>query len=488
MVPTTEDLMKKGICGVGTYLFNKIKDSIFEKESIERTVIRKADFEEIIEDQIDLKKFPAVSQEDIGAICEILHRSDGIETIIKQLYAFQSGIDKSLEEIREDFVSIFPKSIELENGEINLEAEKRTSFLLKVFDVLDQGMQIALNRAAEEGSSGALKALDNRRHLDMKNEHRELKSELKNGFDEVKKILDSGFKEYLETYNKSENDKFVKLNALTSYDEVNEDLPINHKSLYAEANSLYLKRISGINEINDFSELIAKIEALLSKEHNQYELQRLLSWAYHQYAISLQNTNNNYFQAKLMLLNACTIRSKLNDPEYVLSLFQLFMNAYQASNKHNWEIDDLAPNGWRKWMVHEMEGHSEILVKIYRYDLYSTNLHNLGFLYQFLAEKSIESKTDEGYLNSAIKCYKEALRIRMERRDMRLVSQTTVRISKTYLLLIKCINNKISEEYYSEIHNYINYVKQFYERFPQEDFRYNDLVQLKEELDKNHTY
>jgi hypothetical protein len=479
--------MNKGMSSVGIHLYSKVKDSIFEKEPIEKTAVRDTDFGKLIEDKIEFKEFPEISDEDVKAICEILYKSLDIELIIKQLYVYQSGMDKSIDEIREDFLSLFPGTIKLKNGEIHLGNEDRRSFLLEVFEILDEGIQIALNREADEGSSGALKALDNRRHFDVKNGHLELKSELKNGFDEVKKILDTGFKEYLEAYNKSENDKYMRLNALASYDEVNEELPINHKSLFAEANSLYLKRISGENVINDFSELITKIEISLSKEHNPYELQKLLSWAYHQYAISLQNTSNNYFQAKLMLLNACTIRSKLNDPEYVISLFQLFMNAYQASNKHNWEIDDLAPNGWRHWMVNEMEGHSKILEKIYRYDLYSTNLHNLGFLYQFLAEKSVEGKIDEGYLSSAIKCYKEALRIRMERRDMRLVSQTTVRISKTYLLLIKCINNKMGEEHYSEIQNYINYVKQFYERFPQEEFRYSDLVQLKEELDKYHT-
>ncbi|MDY9927970.1 NB-ARC domain-containing protein [Methanosarcina sp.] len=185
MKPTAEDLINGEISSVGVYLFNRVNNCIFEKEPIEKTAIRKADFEKIIEEKTEFEEFPAISREDIKAICEILYDSNDIESIIKQLYVYQSGMNKSLEEIKEDFVSLFPRTIKLENGKINLETGERSSFLLKVFEVLDEGIQTALNRAANEGSSDASNALSNRRHFDMKNE-------VANGFKDVKKLISDG--------------------------------------------------------------------------------------------------------------------------------------------------------------------------------------------------------------------------------------------------------------------------------------------------------
>ena len=182
MEPTAEDLINGKISSVGVYLYNKVKNYIFEKEPIEKTAIREADFEKIIEEKTELEEFSAISQEDIKAVCGILYNSDDIESIIKQLYVFQSGMNKSLDDIKEDFVSLFPKTIKLKNEKRNLEAEERSSFLFKIFEVLDEGIQIALNRAASEGSSGASNALSNRRHFEMRNE-------LASGFKDVKKHI-----------------------------------------------------------------------------------------------------------------------------------------------------------------------------------------------------------------------------------------------------------------------------------------------------------
>ena len=296
--------------------------------------------------------------------------------------------------------------------------------------------------------------------------------------------------EHIKAYNISKNENnYAVLNAYASYVERNKDLVINYNCLYSKVHLLYAKRIAGINVSDSFPEVISQIETSLLKEYDpsySYQLQKLLGWTYHQYAISLQNTNYNYFQAKLMLLNACAIRSKLNDPEYVFSLFQLFMNAYHSSKINNWEIDDLAPIGWRKWMIHEMEAYSKILKESYRYDLYSTNLHNLGFLYQYLdSEINKDGIQNREYLLSAIEMYEEALKIRTYLCDSRLVAQSIVRISQSYLLLIKnCENNELNEHYYSKFANYINNVESIYKRIPQENFRYEDLEQLKKEMSK----
>ncbi len=182
MKPTAEDLISGGISSVGVYLYNKVKSYIFEREPIEKTAIREADFEKIIIAKTELEEFPLIYQEDIKAICEILYESEDIESIIKQLYVFQSGMNKNLDDIKKNFVSLFPKTIRIENGRRDLETEERNSFLFKVFEVLDEGIQVSLNRAANEGSSGASNALANRRHFDIK-------KEVANGFNDIKKLI-----------------------------------------------------------------------------------------------------------------------------------------------------------------------------------------------------------------------------------------------------------------------------------------------------------
>lgn len=191
MKPTVDAIMKGEISSVGIYLINKVKDSIFEKEAIEKTILRKADFGKIIEDKIDLGEFSTISHKDITAICEILRTSADIELIIKQLYVFQSGMNKSLDEIKEDFVSLFPEKIELENRGRYLGTEERLSFLLKVFEVLDEGIQLALKRAADEGSAGASNTLSNRRYFVINNK-------LTNEFRDIKKLIIDGSKGYPE--------------------------------------------------------------------------------------------------------------------------------------------------------------------------------------------------------------------------------------------------------------------------------------------------
>lgn len=163
-----EYFTKKGISSAGVIIFDKLKDHIFEKELIEKKIIRTANFEKEIRYRIDLEEFPEISDKDIESICRILQDSEEIKLIIEQLYVFSSNMDKSLTEIEENFVSLFPENIKLRNGEINLDTQERISFLRKIFKTLDEGIQSALNRAVNEGSPGANNALANRRHFDEK--------------------------------------------------------------------------------------------------------------------------------------------------------------------------------------------------------------------------------------------------------------------------------------------------------------------------------
>lgn len=293
--------------------------------------------------------------------------------------------------------------------------------------------------------------------------------------------------EHVKAYNINNDNNYAVLKAYECCANRSKEHINDYYCLYSKAHLLYAKRIAGIDVSNSFPEVISHIENSLLDEYDSSssnKLQKLLGWTYHQYGIALQN-NYNHFQAKQMLLKACTTRTKLNDPEYVFSLFQLFMNAHHALKYNNREIDDLAPSGWRKGMICEMEEHSKILKNSYQYDLYCTNLNNLGFLYQHLDyEMNKNGVRNIKYLLSAIKKYKEAIEIRTYLCDSRLVAQSKFRISQCYLSLIKdCPNHKLSKYYCSKIYSYIKDIETVYIRIPQEKFRYDELEELKNETE-----
>ena len=72
MIPIAEDLINGDITSLWLYLYNIVIDSLFEKEPIEKTVIRTIDFEKVIEDQIDLEEIPEISKRSIT----VLHQLD----------------------------------------------------------------------------------------------------------------------------------------------------------------------------------------------------------------------------------------------------------------------------------------------------------------------------------------------------------------------------------------------------------------------------
>lgn len=296
--------------------------------------------------------------------------------------------------------------------------------------------------------------------------------------------------EHVKAYQLNENkEEYAVINAyesfLTNLSNLSDKEQNKYTSeyYYSRAHLLYAKRIIGIDVSDDFPDLISDIESqLINKDSNKNskELMKLLGWIYHQFGISLQG-KNKFYQAKFLLSEACIIRSKLNDPEYAFSLFQLFMNGYHATNKIKSNIDDLSPIGWRNWIFIELEIYSDIFIKLSKPDLYSTNIHNIGFLYQYLANENYNCI--EMYLNKALFKYKEALEIRKHLRDERLIAQSYIRISQCYLELINVVKDENrKEKLVIDLENYLNEVHSVYRKIPQEEFRCNDLKQLKNAL------
>ncbi len=294
--------------------------------------------------------------------------------------------------------------------------------------------------------------------------------------------------EHVKAYNlRADTGRSAVIDAYTTYIEQTASRDLTY--YYAQAHLLYAQRIIGIDVSSEFANLVSDLGAEIIERpqfRKSLRLQRLLGWIYHQFGISLQNAQR-FYQAKLMLSRACVVRSTINDPEYVFSLFQLFMNAHQAKKELHCKIDDLAPAGWRTWMPPELETYSDTFSQLHKPDLCSTNQHNLGFLYHYsgLETDSQNSRKCELF-TKALEIYNEAFHIRKHLCDDRLIAQSCVRIAQCCIQLMKCTNDaKLREKCVEKINEMIQEASSIYQRIPQEAFRLQDLRKLEEEMDRS---
>lgn len=294
--------------------------------------------------------------------------------------------------------------------------------------------------------------------------------------------------EHVKAYNfRADKKESAVIDAYTSYIEQTPSRGLTY--YYARAHLLYAQRIIGIDVSGEFAKLTSDLRAEIIENpqlRKSLRLQRLLGWIYHQFGVSLQS-KRRFYQAKLMLSRACIVRSTINDPEYVFSLFQLFMIAYQAKKELSCKIDDLAPVGWRTWMPSELKTYSDTFYQLHKPDLYSTNQHNLGFLYHYLGLEtdSQNSRTHE-LLTRALENYNEAFDIREHLRDDRLIAQSCVRIAQCHVQLMKCTDDAgLREVCVAKTNEMIRRASSIYQEIPQEAFRLQDLQQLQEEMNRN---
>lgn len=296
--------------------------------------------------------------------------------------------------------------------------------------------------------------------------------------------------EHVRIYDNGKGDNLVKI----AYERFLESQPNNRiLELDAKAHIVYALRTTNIYDFPKFEEIISEIEMELNNETEKdlrKKLNALYSWTIHEYGIGLQNSKKN-FQAKLMFEKAATIRIIDGDPHYIYTVFQQFMNGY-ADRETSGNIDTFAPNGWRNWLIDELDEYCNLFYSTYQIANYSTTMHNKGFIYQYLAKEAsdiADYQEAQELLLEATKYYNEAYNIREKIRDPRRIAQSIVRIAQCQLEKAK-IMSLLDQEKEAQplIHDSIRLAKkvqELYSNMPQEPFRerdIEDIISIAEEL------
>jgi tetratricopeptide (TPR) repeat protein len=219
---------------------------------------------------------------------------------------------------------------------------------------------------------------------------------------------------------------------------------------------------------------------------DQAKFQHLLGYVTHQIGITLQALEH-FDEAKKILEKAEKIRRQSQDPLLPYTIFQQFINARQASQVGRYEIDDLAPNGWRK----RLSGYLKDAASQYKKDGlvadYATTVHNRAFVHQFLAEElEKEGKYDGAELEfqNAWTLYLDAWNYRNRLYDLRYVAQSEVRLAECELGLArkaiqegdKFMGRFITQHAFERA----GIVRELYASIPQQEFRVRDVEKIEE--------
>lgn len=272
--------------------------------------------------------------------------------------------------------------------------------------------------------------------------------------------------------------------------------PNIYNLLYAKAHRIYAKRIIGDEVIDLYPDLIWELESACIT-HKTKELNKLLSWTYHQYAVILQNKGHHYI-AKIILDEAIALRCKMNDADCAHSLFQQFMNADKLAQSNKESMNEFAPAGWRFWLINELKWYAQRFNDVnddaYDPEKYATTRHNLGYIYHYLSQHELTLELKNERLNEAISEYQMGKNMRMYLRDERLIAQSNVRLAECYLLKIEYKeelgnitvdpeNSNIIQEL-TTIKKLIEETKEIYKNIPQEENRNNDLIHITQRYNK----
>ena len=130
-----------------------VYNNLFDR-SVEKLVMGKADFESIIEDRILFEELPDIDTKVIRSFLEL----DDVELIVKQIYV--DNVDKSLEDIKEDFCLLF-------SHHFDVNAEQSYEFALNLFDILVEGCQIILDKTISKGNLAAHDAKSQNRFREL---------------------------------------------------------------------------------------------------------------------------------------------------------------------------------------------------------------------------------------------------------------------------------------------------------------------------------
>lgn len=277
--------------------------------------------------------------------------------------------------------------------------------------------------------------------------------------------------------------------------------PRTIRGLEASLQLAYIKRITRTDEsdvtkkklIEDFNNII---NTILSKSNSsnitddeRRKLQRLLARSYHELGVALQN-QGLYSEANSYLQKAISLRRLSKEPEVAYSIFLQFMNAVRAYRvKEIRTIDEFIP-GWDRTLLFELLQNAFLFREVSEPEHYSTTLHNLAYVHQFLAaEKENDGLFDDANreYRRAIKMYERAKSIREQLHDPRRIAQSNVRIAECKLGLaehaLKRHAFKTVCGFAEEASRLAKEVDIHYEEIPQESFRKEDLDNIRKNIE-----
>lgn len=262
-----------------------------------------------------------------------------------------------------------------------------------------------------------------------------------------------------------------------------------YRMLFARAHIAYDLRTKGLFHPTKFQSLLSQLRTATvsgpedTNESLRNEFEELLAWTLHEYGVGLQNAKH-YYEAKLILEKATCQRLMLGDPAASYSLFQLFMNGFQAA-LNGLSLEDFAPAGWQQWLPDELQRYEGIFRTANSTEHHPNTVHNRAFLHQAMAinleseKKMVEAERE---YSNAKELNLEAYNVRNRLRDPRRIAQSQVRIAQCALGMARAAransDDIVAESLINEAAELIKLTTDIYRVVPQEDVRTKDVKEV----------
>jgi len=271
---------------------------------------------------------------------------------------------------------------------------------------------------------------------------------------------------------------------------------LDHKiTLETRARVAYMKRTIGheSSAVQELENVISDTRNAISNSQLESEsnaMKNLLGWMIHQQAVAYQNLKQ-FKSAKAKFEEAITMRESINDKELPYSVFGHFMNAYRAKKNNEGHIDDFAQSNWRDWLAEKLDRFAESFKEKYEIEHYALTKHNAAFVYQYMAEElEYVNKLPQAmnYLHYALERYEFSMDYRQRLRDPRMIAQSGTRVAQCQVSMarIHLKGGSATQEHIQTLldssENHARSVEQIYRNIPQEDFRYDDVQRILEEI------
>lgn len=294
----------------------------------------------------------------------------------------------------------------------------------------------------------------------------------------------------------------VKVNGLPrnlvaeAYESILRRPSLDHATaLEIRARVAYMKRTVGdeSSAVQELEHVISDTRQVISTNQLEAEsdaMKSLLGWMVHQQAVALQNMKQ-FKSAKDKFEEAISQRETINDPELPYSIFGHFMNAYQANKNDNGHIDTFAQHNWRDWLAGKLDGFADSFKEEFEIEHYALTMHNAAFVYQYIAwelEGAHQLLQAMDYLDRALERYEFAMGYRQRLRDPRMIAQSGTRVAQCKVSMARIHLNAGSstQEHVQTLldssEDHARSVERIYRNIPQEEFRYDDVHRVLEEI------